>query len=133
MVTSDPQQRAARLTELQQVLAAEAPPEDRELLLSFAPLVFAELPDRLALELSPVALAARMRDHFRFFAREIPPATQLYKGLPGVHVNVRNLSETQALALGAGQAFPVDSTVVQTHTPDAPFILESLRNYFRKQ
>jgi glutamate dehydrogenase len=133
MVTSDPQRRAARLTELQQVLAAEAPPEDRELLLSFAPLVFAELPDRLALEMSPGVLAARMRDHFRFFAREIPPATQLYKGLPGVHVSVRNLSESQALALGAGQAFPVDSTVVQTHTPDAPFILESLRNYFRKQ
>jgi glutamate dehydrogenase len=133
MVTSDPERRAARLTELQQVLAAEVSPEDRELLLSFAPLVVAELPDRLALDVSTAALAARMRDHFRFFAREIPPATQLYKGLPGMHVNVRNLSESQALALGAGQAFPVDSTVVQTHTPDAPFILESLRNYFRKQ
>jgi glutamate dehydrogenase len=133
MITSDPVRRAGRVTELLQILAESASAEDRELLLSFAPLVFAELPDRLALHLSTEALAARLRDHFRFFAREIPPATQLYKGLPGVHVMVRNLSESQALAMGAGQAFPVESTIVQTHTPDAPFILESLKNYFRKQ
>jgi glutamate dehydrogenase len=133
MITSDPEQRAARLAEVERVLVQAASPEDRDLLLSFAPLVFAELPDRLALELSAEALAARLQDHFRFFAREMPPATQLYKGLPGVHVSVRNLPEAEAVAMGAGQAFPVESTVVQTHTPDAPFILESLKNYFRKQ
>jgi NAD-specific glutamate dehydrogenase len=26
----------------------------------------------------------------------------------------------------------MDTTIVETHTPDAPFIFDSLKNYFRK-
>src|SRR5262245_11609272 len=130
MITADPHRRAARLAELARVLSEET--EDRERLLAFVPIIFQELPDRIALDLPMEVLAARVRDHFRFVAREMPPASQLYKGLPGIHVVARNPSEPEALALGAGRGFPVETTVVETHTLDAPFILESLKNYFRK-
>jgi glutamate dehydrogenase len=133
MITADPQQRAARLAELLRVLGAEAAPEDRDLILSFAPVVFQELPDRVALGLSAAALAARISEHFRFVVREMPPAFQLYKGLPGIHVWARNPSETEARATGSGDGLlPVESTIVETHTLDAPFIFESLKNYFQK-
>jgi len=33
---------------------------------------------------------------FRFVAREIPHAIQLYKGLPGIHVAARNPNEEEA-------------------------------------
>ena len=132
MITTEPERRAGRKTELMGALAAGAAPEDRDLLLAFAPLIFDELPDRLALGLPADVLAARLRDHFQFVVREMPPASQLYKGLPGVHVVVRNPSDADAAARGAGRGFPVETTVIATHTPDAPFILESLRNYFRK-
>src|SRR5207245_9280216 len=84
MITSDPQARERRLAEINEILSRTAPPEDRELLLGFAPVLFAETPDRVALGLSAEALVARMRDHFRFVAREIPPPTQLYQGVPGL-------------------------------------------------
>src|SRR5689334_4878055 len=102
MITGDPQQRAARLQELTQALervAQERAPEDRELLLAFAPLVYDELPDRLTLGLPMDVLAARVYDHFRFVIREMPPPHQLYKGLPGIHVVARNLAEPEAVAL----------------------------------
>ena len=132
MITADPDARAHRLAELNQHLGETAAAEDRELLLAFAPLVFDELPDRLALGLPLDVLSARVHDHFRFVVREMPPSNQLYKGLPGIHVVARNPSEQEAAAFGAGRGFPVESTIVETHTPDAPFILESLKNYFRK-
>jgi len=135
MITADPQQRTGRLRELKESLerlVQETAAEDRELLLAFAPLVFDELPDRLALGLPMDVLAARVYDHFRFVVREMPPPDQLYKGLPGIHVVARNLSDEEAVRLGAGRGFPAESTIVETHTPDAPFILESLKNYFRK-
>lgn len=133
MITADPQQRAARLEELQRLLGAEAAPEDRELILSFAPVVFQEMPDRLALGLSLPALAARISEHFRFVAREMPPAFQLYRGLPGIHVWARNPSEAEARATGSGDGLlPIESTVVEAHTLDAPFVFESLKNYFQK-
>ena len=132
MLTSDPKRRAARLAELLEILRREAPPEDRDLLLELAPVFFAETPDRVALELPSSALAARLRSHFHFIAREIPPAHQLYKGLPGIHVWARNPSEEEARAIGGGQGLPVETTIIETHTSDAPFIFESLKNYFRK-
>jgi glutamate dehydrogenase len=123
MITSDPARRAAQLQALNLRLTADpaVAAEDRELLLTFAALLFADLPDRVALDLPVETLAARVADYFRFFAREIPPANQLYKGLPGIHVVARNPTDGQ------------ESTIVETHTPDAPFILEGLKNYFRKQ
>src|SRR5687767_9533696 len=132
MITADPERRAERLRELEAHLREGALPEDLELLLAFAPLVFDELPDRLALGLPLDVLAARVRDHFRFVVREMPPSNQLYKGLPGIHVVARNLEGPEATALGAGRGFPAESTIVETHTPDAPFILESVKNYLSK-
>jgi glutamate dehydrogenase len=132
MITSDPQRRAARLAEVQQILAARAAPEDRDLLLAFAPVVLAETPDRVALGLSSEALAARLQDQFRFVVREMPPSTQLYRGLPGIHVSARNPDEAGWVKAGPGDGFPQEVTIVQTHTQDAPFIFESLKNYFRK-
>jgi glutamate dehydrogenase len=132
MITSDPARRAARLEEIRQILAAQAPPEDRDLLLAFAPSVFAEMPDRLALGLRPEALAARLREHFRFVVREMPPDHQLYKGLPGIHVVARNPTDTEAAANEFVEGVPRETTFVDTHTLDAPFIFESLKNYFLK-
>ena len=132
MLTADPQRRAAKLAELIDILGRDAAPEDRDLVLAFAPVVFADMPDRLALGLPAEPLAGRIRSHFRFVAREIPPAHQLYKGLPGIHVAVRNPREAEARAIGAGHGLPLESTVVETHTIDTPFIFESLKHYFQK-
>jgi glutamate dehydrogenase len=118
--------------EVLEILRRGASPEDRDLLLSFAPVVFEEMPDRLALCLSPSALAARIAEHFRFVAREMPPPIQLYKGLPGIHVRATNPTESEALATGAGQGLPLETTVVHTHSVDMPFIFDSLKNYYRK-
>ena len=132
MITADPAQRAARLALTLEVLRAKAAPEDRDLVLALAPVVLEEMPDRLALGLAPEALATRLLSHFRFMAREIPPATQLYKGLPGIHVKAQNPSPEESTAMGGGQVVPRETTVVQTHTADMPFIFDSLKNYFRK-
>jgi glutamate dehydrogenase len=132
MITADPERRTARLAELLEFLGRKASPEDRDLLLAFAPVVFAETPDRISLRLSTEALAARLQDQFAFVAREMPPATQLYKGLPGIHVAVRNLDPSAWVSKGPANGLPNEVTVVETHTHDAPFIFESLKNYFRK-
>src|SRR5262245_17966505 len=132
MITADPERRAARLAEVMDLLGRRAGAEDRELLLAFAPVVFAETPDRVALGLSADALAARIRDHFRFVAREIPPPTQLYKGVPGIHVAARNPDPAGWVSNGPADGLPQQVTVVEIHTHDAPFIFESLKNYFRK-
>ncbi|HEY6548153.1 MAG TPA: hypothetical protein VI589_09615, partial [Vicinamibacteria bacterium] len=132
MITADPAARSARLAELLDALGKRAAAEDRELIAAFAPVVFAELPDRLALGLPVEALVARLLSHFRFAAREIPPAIQLYKGLPGIHVQARNPLPDEAAAQGGGQGRPREITVIQTHTADMPFIFDSLKNYFRK-
>ncbi len=132
MITSDPEQRAERLARLREVLTAQAAAEDRDLLLAFAPVVFAEMPDRVALSLSPEALAARIQDHFRFVVREMPPPTQLYRGVPGIHVAARNPDPATWVYHGPSNGAPHEITLVETHTVDAPFIFESLKNYFRK-
>ena len=48
MITSDTEQRAAKLAQVREILSRQASPEDRELLLSFAPVIFAETPERFA-------------------------------------------------------------------------------------
>src|SRR5262245_32725799 len=90
------------------------------------------MPDRIALGLSIEVLAARLKEHFQFVVREMPPPSQLYKGLPGIHVSARNPSEQEARATGAGQGLPLETTIVETHTYDVPFIFESLKNYLQK-
>jgi glutamate dehydrogenase len=133
MITADPKGRAERLQALLDVLGRDASAQDRELVGQLAPSLFADMPDRIALGLPLPALAARVLSHFRFVVREMPPAYQLYKGLPGIHVWARNPSEEEARQIGGGQGLPLETTIVETHTLDAPFIFESLKNYFRKQ
>ncbi|HVO12115.1 MAG TPA: NAD-glutamate dehydrogenase domain-containing protein [Vicinamibacteria bacterium] len=133
MMHGDPRQREARLTEVVEILGREAAPEDRELLLELVRVVFPGLPARVALDLPAAAVAARLALHFRFVAREMPPAHQLFKGLPGIHVRVRNPGEEEARRLGGGAGLPMETTLVETHTPDRPFIFESLKNYLQKQ
>jgi glutamate dehydrogenase len=132
MLSTDSQLRAARLAEILEILGQKAAPEDRELVLALAPVVFAEMPDRLVLGLPAPAVAARLLSHFKFIAREMPPAHQLYKGLPGIHVAARNPGEAESAAMGGGQGLPLETTVVETHSTDTPFIFESLKNYFQK-
>jgi glutamate dehydrogenase len=132
ILTSDPQRRAARLKDVLELVSREAPAEDRALLTAFVPVVFGATPDRVVFGLSVEALAARMRDHFGFFVREMPPATQLYRGLPGIHVSVRNPEEAGWVSRGKADGLPHEITVVETHTHDAPFIFESLKNYLTK-
>jgi glutamate dehydrogenase len=106
--------------------------EDRNLILSFAPVILTEAPDRILFLLQPEALVERLLGHFQFIVREVPPSIQLFKGPPGIHVSVYNPSETEAMANGGGAGLPIETTVVRTHTLDAPFIFESLKNYFSK-
>jgi glutamate dehydrogenase len=132
MVHGDPQRQSARLAEVTAILEREAAPEDRDLLRTLAPILFAGMPARLSLGLPAAAVAARLLAHFRFVVREMPPAHQLYKGLPGIHVSVSSPSEEEARALGGGAGLPLETTILQTHTPDRPFIFDSLKNYLQK-
>jgi glutamate dehydrogenase len=132
MHTTDPQQRALRLAEIEEILSREAAPEDRDLLVSFGRAFLAEYPDRMMLGLTPGVVASRVADHFRFFVKEMPPAHQLYKGLPGIHVVARDADDSVMDRTLHGKVLPHETTIVETHTIDAPFIFESLKNYFRK-
>jgi hypothetical protein len=88
---------------------------------AFATTVFPELPDTVALRLDSAALAADLRDYFHFVVHTMPPPDQLYKGLPGLHVAVRNRPGDD------------DATIIETHTPHVPFVFESVKNYIQRQ
>ncbi len=133
MITADPGRRQSVLDEVQAILAREAPPEDRDLLLALTPVVYADMPDAMTLGLSPEAVAARIREYFRFVVRTMPPAHQLYRGLPGIHVVARNLTEEESRTTGSTHGGQYEITVIETHTPDAPFIFESLKNFLLKE
>ena len=129
MITADPQRRVSTLARILDHVGRTTPDVDRELLLSLAPVVYGDMPDPLALRLSTEAISARLAGIFRFVARTMPPAVQLYKGLPGLHVTVRNPDDAEARAEGSTH----EVTIVETHSPDAPFVYESLKNYFQKE
>ena len=129
MITADPQRRVSTLARVLDHVSRTAPTADRDLLLALAPVVYGDMPDPLALRLTPDAIAARLASIFRFVARTMPPAVQLYKGLPGLHVSVRNPDDAEMRAEGSTH----EVTIVETHSPDAPFIYESLKNYFQKE
>ena len=133
MITADPGRRRSVLDEVQAILAREAPPDDRDLLLSLAPVVYADMPDAMALGLPPDAVAARVREYFRFVVRTMPPAHQLYRGLPGIHVVARSLTEAEARTTGSTHGGQYEISVIETHTPDAPFIFESLKNFLLRE
>src|SRR5262249_26185194 len=48
------------------------------------------------------------------------------------HVWARNATDAEARALSEGAGLPLETTIVETHSTDTPFIFESLKNYFRK-
>ena len=132
MITQDSMRRAQVVPQIISLLERKAPAEDKDLILSFAPVILSEAPDRILFLLQPEALAERLLGHFHFIVREVPPSIQLFKGPPGIHVSVYNPGEAEALAMGGGAGLPMETTIVRTHTLDAPFIFESLKNYFSK-
>jgi glutamate dehydrogenase len=132
MITVDPDKRAHVIAQVIQLLEGRAAADDRHLLLPFAQVILAEAPDRILFMLPIEILANRLMRHFQFFVHEMPPSIQLFKGPPGIHVSVYNPSEEEALAWGGGTGLPLETTVVHTHTLDAPFIFDSLKNYFSK-
>jgi glutamate dehydrogenase len=132
MITAEPKRRASRIDEIIATLRQDVPADDLELLLAFAHPILAETSDRVLFGRSAEVMAARTREQFHFFAREIPPPFQLHKGLPGIHVVARQLDEPRDAGFGHGPFLRRRMTAIQTHTLDAPFIFESLKNYFRK-
>jgi hypothetical protein len=133
MITADPQLKADVLSVIQQRLAERASTEDRELVSALASVVFAEMPDAMALNLSPDAVAARIGRLFHFVTKTTPPEHQLYRGLPGIHVVARNPGEEEARQSGSMSGHEHEVTIVETHTPDAPCIFESLKNFFQRE
>ncbi|HQZ18724.1 MAG TPA: NAD-glutamate dehydrogenase, partial [Vicinamibacteria bacterium] len=131
MITQDPSARAFRLAEIEEILKAQAKPEEAALLLSFSRVVFNEMPDSIALEGNAKKTAERLTQHFNFFVYEVPEAHQAGSGVPGLHVKARNSGVSETRVIG-GKSVSAEVTVVETHTLDAPFIFESLKNYFRK-
>ena len=132
MITQDPQKKLQIVSQIMEILARTAPTEDKDLVLSFAPVILAEASDRIMFMLPPEVLAERLLGHFNFIVHAMPSSIQLFKGPPGIHVSVYNPSESEALAIGGGAGLPLETTVVRTHTLDSPFIFESLKNYFSK-
>jgi glutamate dehydrogenase len=130
MITQDPGKRAQVISRIVDILGRKAAPEDKSLILSFAPVILAEASERILFLLQPDVLAERLLGHFHFIVHEAPSSIQLFKGPPGIHVLVYNPSEAEARAMGGGAGLPMETTVVRTHTIDAPFIFESLKNYF---
>ncbi|MGI8671763.1 MAG: hypothetical protein ACR2LU_04070, partial [Luteitalea sp.] len=133
MITADPTRRAQLLEDVQRVVAAATVEEDRDLLGAFAAVVMAEVPDSVAFRLPAAAMAARLGGYFRFVARTMPPEMQLYRGLPGLHVAVRNPDDAEDQAIAGDDGGVHEVTIVETHTPDAPFIFESLKNFFKNE
>jgi NAD-specific glutamate dehydrogenase len=133
MITADPHRRAATFDEVCRILERQGPSEDHERLVAFARVAFAEMPDAMALTLEPPALAARLAGYFQFVTSKMPPEHQLYRGLPGIHVVVRNPSNEEEAATGSASGHHHETTIVETHLPDAPFIFESLKNFFQNE
>ncbi len=133
MITADPTKRAHIVDEVQRIVAETAAADDRDLLRGFADVVLAELPDSVVFRLPAPAVAARLGEYFRFIAHTMPPEVQLYKGLPGLHVAVRHPDDAEDRAMAGHDGGPHEVTIVETHTPDAPFIFESLTNFFKNE
>jgi glutamate dehydrogenase len=129
-VSSEDKQR--KLDEVLEHLKAAKVDDNWELLESFTRVVYGGLPEWMIKGVSSKNLAGRLADNFRFFVKELPPPPQLYRGLPGLHVVARHSVEEEWLPSVGGKTIPLDTTIVETHTPDAPFIFDSLMNYFRK-
>ena len=132
MISVSPEEKEQKLHEILAHLKETKGDEDWNLLEAFTRVVYAGLPEWMPRGISAADLAERIWDNFRFFVHELPPPTQLYRGLPGLHIVVRHSAEKESLHTVQDKAIPMETTIVETHTPDAPFIFNSLMNYFRK-
>ena len=132
MLSVSAEDKARKLDEILEHLQKTRPDENWELLQSFARVVYDGIPEWMVTGIDARELGERLWDNFRFFVKELPPPNQLYRGLPGLHVVARHSREEESLHLVDGKAIPIETTIVETHTPDAPFIFGSLMNYFRK-
>ncbi len=133
MLHGDSNERSTRLARVLEILGREAAADERDLVLRLAPILFAGMPPRIGLGMPPEVVAARiLKLHYPYIAREMPPAHQLYKGVPGIHVSATNLSEDESRAIGGGNGLPLETTILRTHTADRPFIFDSLKNYLQK-
>jgi glutamate dehydrogenase len=132
MITQDTEKRVRISSQIIDILVEKAPPDDKNLVRSFAPVILAEASDRNLFMLQPEIMAERLLRHFNFVVHEVPPSIQLFKGPPGIHVSVYNPCEEESLAMGGGAGLPLETTVVRTHTLDTPFIFESMKNYLHK-
>ena len=129
MITRNPQQRSQIVARIMEILAEKAAPEDKDLVLSLAPVILAEASDSIMFMLPPEVLVERLLGHYNFIVHAMPSPIQLFKGPPGIHVSVYNPGEPEALAMGAGAGLPLETTVVRIHSLDSPFIFESLKKY----
>ena len=132
MIRVSAEEKARKLDEVLFHLQEKGDASDWQLLSSFSRVVFGSLPEWMAQGMDSSDLADRLWDNYRFFVKVLPPPTQLYRGLPGLHVVVRSSAADESLHTVRGKTIPMDTTIVETHTPDAPFIFDSLKNYFRK-
>ncbi len=133
MITADPARRELLLAEVRQRALAVASESDRPLMDALVPAVIGQVPDSLAFRLSPETFAVRMGEYLHFLCHTMPPGVQLYKGLPGLHVSVRNPDADARDTAAADDGRSHEVTIVETHTPDAPFIFESLKNFFQNE
>jgi glutamate dehydrogenase len=132
MLTHDSKKRAQIISQTLEIINQNKPLVGNELLLSLAPIVLAEIPDRILFKLKIDELADQVIGHFHFIVQEIPPSIQLFKGPPGIHVSVYSPNDSEARTFGGGYGLPIESTLIRIHTLDAPFLFESLKNYFSK-
>jgi glutamate dehydrogenase len=132
MITHDSRKRTQVLSQVMDIINQKPASDNKDLLLSLAPIILAETPDLILFKLQPDFLAEQMLEHFHFIVHKLPPSIQLFKGPPGIHVSVYNPDEAEAQATGAGAGLPLESTVIRIHMLDAPFLFESLKNYFNK-
>ena len=132
MISVSAEEKARKLDGVLELLQEKVGEDDWNIVSSFARVLYESLPEWMVQGITSSDLADRVWDNYHFFAKELPPPTQLYRGLPGLHVAVRNSSEQESLDAVNGKAIPMDTTIVETHTSDAPFIFDSVMNYFRK-
>ena len=124
MITADPGRRA-QAWKTEERCAERAAPEDRDLVLDFARRLRRHAgPPRAGLAVEALTTDARA---FRFVAREIPPAIQLYRGLPGI---TSRRGTHRVGGGGHGRETASRGNDLVEPTPRSPFIFESLKNYF---
>ena len=133
MITADPQRRVTILSAINDILARDAAPDDRDLLRAFADVVLAEMPEawrsgcrrpRWPRASESTSGSSRTRCRRRCSCTGACPVSTSPCATP---------TSRGPSPMGGHDGGPHEVTIVETHTPHAPFIFESLKNYFQKQ